>query len=85
VSDEETTLVYVADLLPTRHHLAPTWTMAYDVRPLQTIEEKGDFLKRAVAEDWNLFFEHDPEVSLGSLEETEHGIQVDNPRCLDEL
>lgn len=85
VSDEETTLVYVADLLPTKHHLAPTWTMAYDVRPLQTIEEKGNFLERAVVEDWNLFFEHDPETPVGSLEETDRGIRVSNPRCLDEL
>jgi glyoxylase-like metal-dependent hydrolase (beta-lactamase superfamily II) len=85
VSDEETTLVYVADLLPTTHHLAPTWTMAYDVRPLQTIEEKGDFLRRALNAEWNLFFEHDPEVAVGSLAETDRGIQVVEPRSLGEL
>lgn len=85
VSDEETTLVYVADLLPTTHHLAPTWTMAYDVRPLQTIREKNDFLDQALEQEWNLFFEHDPEVSVAGLEETERGIQVTNPRTLDRL
>ena len=85
VSDEETTLVYVADLLPTSHHLAPTWTMAYDVRPLQTIEEKSAFLDRAANEEWNLFFEHDPEVAVGSLAETDRGIQVVDPRVVDAL
>jgi glyoxylase-like metal-dependent hydrolase (beta-lactamase superfamily II) len=85
ISDEDTTLVYVADLLPTSHHLPPAWTMAYDIRPLQTIEEKGDFLKQAVNEEWNLFFEHDPEVAVGSLEQTDRGIQVVHSRSIDEL
>lgn len=85
VAGEETTLVYVADLLPTSHHLAPTWTMGYDVRPLQTIEEKGTFLERAVNEEWNLFFEHDPEVAVGSLADTDRGIQVVDARSLDAL
>ncbi len=85
VADGETTLVYVADLLPTHHHLPPTWTMAYDVRPLQTIEEKRAFLDQAVDEDWNLFFEHDPDVPVGSLSETERDIQVVDPRPLEEL
>lgn len=85
VSDEETTLVYVADLLPTTHHLAPTWTMAYDVRPLQTIEEKSEFLEQALEQEWTLFFEHDPEVSVASLERTDRGIEVTDQRGLDRL
>jgi glyoxylase-like metal-dependent hydrolase (beta-lactamase superfamily II) len=85
IGDQDTTLVYVADLLPTTHHLGPTWTMAYDVRPLQTIEEKGDFLSRALAEEWNLFFEHDPEVAVASLRKADRGVQVANPRSLDAL
>jgi glyoxylase-like metal-dependent hydrolase (beta-lactamase superfamily II) len=85
VSDEESTLVYVADLLPTIHHLAPTWTMAYDVRPLQTIEEKGSFLQRAVNAEWNLFFEHDPNVAVGRPRETDRGFEIHNPRPLRDL
>lgn len=85
VADEETTLVYVADLLPTTHHLPPTWTMAYDVRPLQTIEEKGAFLERAVDEGWDLFFEHDPDIAVGSLDRTDRGIRVVQTRSLGAL
>jgi len=85
ISDEETTLVYVADLLPTSHHLPPAWTMAYDIRPLQTIQEKGDFLEEAVEGGWDLFFEHDPEVVVGSLEKTDRGVQVVQSRSLDNL
>ena len=85
ITDENTTLVYVADLLPTSHHLPPSWTMAYDVRPLQTIEEKRGFLRRAVDEEWNLFFEHDPDVAVGSLAHTDRGIEVVRQRTISEL
>lgn len=85
VADASTTLVYVADLLPTTHHLAPAWTMAYDVRPLVTIEEKRDFLGRAADAEWNLFFEHDPDVAVANVEQTDRGFQVTQPRPLHEL
>lgn len=85
VADDETTLVYVADLLPTRHHLAPAWTMAYDIRPLQTIEEKRAFLRRAANEEWNLFFEHDPDVAVGNVKDVDRGFEVIHPRSLREL
>lgn len=85
VADDETTLVYVADLLPTRHHLAAAWTMAYDIRPLQTIEEKTAFLRRAANEEWNLFFEHDPDVAVGNVKDVDRGLEVVHPRSLREL
>lgn len=85
VFDDDTTLVYVADLLPTTHHLRPAWTMAYDVRPLQTIEEKGNFLERAQSSEWKLFFEHDPDVAVGDLDQTDRGIEVVHRRPLDDL
>lgn len=85
VSDAARTLVYVADLLPTTHHLAPAWTMAYDVRPLVSIDEKADFLREAHEAEWNLFFEHDPDVAVASLNRTDRGIQATTPRALRDL
>lgn len=85
VYDDTTTLVYVADLLPTSHHLPPTWTMAYDVRPLKTIDEKGDFLERAERSEWKLFFEHDPDVAVADLDRSDRGIEVVRRRSLADL
>jgi glyoxylase-like metal-dependent hydrolase (beta-lactamase superfamily II) len=85
VSDAERTLVYVADLLPTTHHLAAAWTMAYDIRPLVTMDEKADFLQTAVEEDWQLFFEHDPDTAVASLTRTDRRVEVANRRSLDAL
>lgn len=85
ISGEEGTLVYVADLLPTHAHLAPAWGMAYDVRPLVTIEEKTAFLDTACLAGWSLFFEHDPRVEVASLSRTERGVFATDHRPLAEL
>jgi len=85
VSGPEGTLVYVADLLPTAAHVRAPWIMAYDVRPLVTLDEKERFLNAAIAEDWQLFFEHDPEVVVASVRRAERVIDVVQPRSLDAL
>lgn len=78
------TLVFVADLLPTTRHLKAAWTMAYDVRPMTTIEEKADFLDEAERAGWTLFFEHDPDTAVADLKRTEEGIELADPRALEE-
>ena len=85
VSGSEGTLVYVADLLPTTHHVRAPWIMAYDVRPLVTLEEKRTFLEEALASGWHLFFEHDPALEVASLVRTDRGIVTTAPRPLSEL
>lgn len=85
ISDTERTLAYVADLLPTHHHLAPPWTMGYDVRPLQTMEEKASFLREAMDNAWSLFFEHDHEVVVSDVEEGTRAPVTTRHRPLAEL
>lgn len=43
--------------------------MGYDTMPLQTMDQKEKRLKQVLAENWLMFFEHDPEVCCGYLEE----------------
>lgn len=85
IAGEDTTLIYTADLLPTHAHIPMAWNMAYDVRPLETIREKETFLNEAVQKGWHLFFEHDPEVEVGSLIKTDRGITLTEPRPLQSL
>ena len=85
ISGQQGTLVFCADLLPTVHHLRGPWVMAYDVRPLITVKEKDRFLRQALAQQWQLFFEHDPDVEVASLQETEKGIVASVFRPLHEL
>jgi hypothetical protein len=50
--------------------------MGYDMRPLETLADKKRFFEKAMAENWVLFFEHDPENECASLETSEKGIKA---------
>jgi glyoxylase-like metal-dependent hydrolase (beta-lactamase superfamily II) len=69
-------LLYMADLLASPVHVPVAWVMAYDTRPLLTLDEKANILKRAADEGWVLFFEHDKSVECATLHHTEKGIRV---------
>jgi len=69
------TIVYMADLLPSQAHIPIPYVMAYDTRPLVTLEEKKDFLKTAVENNYVLFFEHDPVYECCDLQQTEKGVR----------
>jgi glyoxylase-like metal-dependent hydrolase (beta-lactamase superfamily II) len=79
-------LFYLADLIPTRHHLPLPWIMGYDVEPLRTLESKRALVRAAADEGWWLFFEHDPDVIMGRLRSADRGMelvdQVASPRVL---
>jgi len=68
ISDGVNSLLYCADLIPTAAHIPLPWIMAYDVRPLQTLQEKQSLLPRAVEENWTLFFEHDPKIAAANVQ-----------------
>lgn len=59
VTDGTTTVLYMADLVPTRAHLRTPWVMAYDNEPLKTVQEKARWVGKAAEEGWVLFLEHD--------------------------
>jgi glyoxylase-like metal-dependent hydrolase (beta-lactamase superfamily II) len=67
------TVVYVADLLPSVGHLPLAYVMGYDVRPLQTLREKENFLQTALAQEYVLIFEHDPVNECCTLKDTPKG------------
>ena len=53
---------FIGDLIPTRHHLDPTWVMGYDLDPLTCIEQRKRYLARAIPEGWLTIFPHDHHV-----------------------
>jgi len=70
------TICFMADLLPSMHHVPLPWVMAYDTRPLLTMAEKRDFLEVAAKEEFVLFFEHDAVHECATVERTEKGIRI---------
>ena len=57
-----------ADLLPMRQHLNLPYIMAYDINPLETLNEKKRILALAAAKDWLLYFEHEANFTVGRVE-----------------
>ena len=71
------TLAFVADLIPTRHHIPLPWIMAYDLYPLQTLETKRQWIPRMVTGEWIVAFGHDPDVAAATLHEREGKIEIE--------
>ncbi len=65
--------LYLADCVPTSHHIPLPWIMAYDLYPTETLATKKRVLPKAAREGWLLFFEHDPEVQAATIDEAGKG------------
>jgi glyoxylase-like metal-dependent hydrolase (beta-lactamase superfamily II) len=71
------TLAFVADLLPTRHHVPLPWIMAYDLYPLQTLETKRQWIPRILGGGWVVVFGHDPDMPTATLHEHHGRIEIE--------
>jgi glyoxylase-like metal-dependent hydrolase (beta-lactamase superfamily II) len=69
-------LVFMADMIPSSGHIKPNYVMGYDIRPLNTMQEREVFLKDAIAQDYTLFFEHDLHIDCGKVIWTDRGYQL---------
>lgn len=79
------TLAYVADLFPTAAHVPVNYVAAYDIAPLTAMNEKELFLREALANNYTLFFEHDPVVECATLTETAKGVRIDKTMDLEQF
>lgn len=79
------TLAFMADLLPSAAHIPLPYVMAYDMRPLQTLTEKEQVLRRAADENWVLVLEHDAAYECCTVQHTEKGVRLAETFRLSEL
>ena len=78
-------ICFMADLLPSVGHIPLPYVMAYDTRPLLTMEEKSAFLGEAADNGYILFLEHDPVNECCTVKRTEKGIRLDRTFKLSEI
>jgi glyoxylase-like metal-dependent hydrolase (beta-lactamase superfamily II) len=77
---------YPADLIPSAWHIPMPYIMAYDVRPLVTLEEKKRVLETAYNEGAYIILEHDPTTECISLTKDDRGrIIVDKKYMLNDI
>ena len=53
--------IYMADLVPTSHHISIPWVMGYDISPGRTTVDKAQFYRFILEKNLTLIFEHDME------------------------
>jgi glyoxylase-like metal-dependent hydrolase (beta-lactamase superfamily II) len=71
IKGDSQNLLFAGDLIPTSSHIPIPWVMSYDLYPMKTMAEKKIILEKASRENWLIFFEHDPEIRLGTIKKTE--------------
>jgi glyoxylase-like metal-dependent hydrolase (beta-lactamase superfamily II) len=76
VKDDNTTMLFTADLFPTTSHIPPPYIMGYDLFPLTTLDEKKKFLPKIAKENWLLFFEHDAFTETCRIQQNDKGFAV---------
>ncbi|REL33151.1 MBL fold metallo-hydrolase [Rhodohalobacter sp. SW132] len=77
IYDDERSLVYAADLIPTYAHVPLPWVMGYDMHPLQTLTEKEPFLNEAAENGWYLYLEHDANHEIITIQKENGKFSVD--------
>lgn len=71
-------IIFAADTIPSFAHIHVPYCMSYDVRPLQTMEEKSLLLDRIVKENILLLFDHDVVNEVAEIEITDRGFKAKN-------
>jgi len=71
------TVAFVADLLPTRHHIPLAWIMAYDLYPMKTLETKRSWVPWMAKENWMVVFGHDPDVAVAEFHQRDDKIEIE--------
>jgi len=71
--DNQKTIAFPADVLPTSAHIPLPYIMGYDNFPLTTLSEKKELLPRITEEEWIIIFEHDAVTKAGTIVHTEKG------------
>jgi len=69
-------IAFMADLIPSVANIPMPWIPAYDTRPLISLEDKKKFFKRAIKDNYTLFFQHDLYHECCTLEDSPKGAIV---------
>ena len=84
--NNDITIIYAADLIPSSHHVGLPYIMGYDIRPLVTLDEKTAFLKEVAQKGYYLFLEHDLSTEVITIKLDDKGRpEVDKRLALSDL
>lgn len=76
IHKDDSTIVFMADLLPSTAHIPLPYIMSYDMSPTETLKEKESFLEEAEKNSYIIFFQHDLYNECCTLQKTSKGIRA---------
>ncbi len=76
ITHGDTTVVFLADIIPTIAHLPIAWVMGYDLYPVELMEQKKILLAQAASQNWICIFEHETKIPAGRIIEKQNTYQV---------
>ena len=62
--DEQGTVCFPGDVIPTVHHAGAAFSMGYDMLPHQNMLTKRALFERAARENWRLVLDHEPGAAI---------------------
>ncbi len=73
ITTDGKTACYTGDLLPTTAHLQPTWVLAYDLFPLDSIASRHHYYSESLPERWLTVFTHDAAIPWAFVQRDSKG------------
>ncbi len=73
---EDSGAVYYADIVPSSFHVRVPYVASVDLFPLDTMTVKRDLVKRLLADNLAIAFDHDTEIKIGRLAEQDGKVVV---------
>jgi len=67
------TACFVGEPLATIHHARPSYQMAYDLMPMETMRQKAMLMEEAEANEWLLPLDHDPDHPVVTVTRDDRG------------
>ena len=64
------TFCFFSDLIPTGAHVTPSWIAAFDLFPLEAIDNKIRWMSEAARGNWVCAFGHDADIAFARIEKT---------------
>ncbi len=78
VKGEDQSLFFCGDMIPTTSHIEVSYQSSLDNRPIDHYPEKDFFLRKAVRENWILFFPNDPQIAAAKVKNGPIWVELDS-------
>ena len=85
IKANKATVVYAGDLIPSTANIPPIYLSAYDIYPMDAIDEKVKILKEITETNYVVIFQNDINIEAATIEDTPKGYKVKETLKIEDL